>query len=221
MEIRPNAQPFADPMPLGLLGLAVGCAALLPVAFGKALSADALRTAAVFCLMFGAGGQLLAGLLALANKNLLGGTLFTTFSFNWAMNYWALTELASGRVPNEAVILAVDACFLLVFVALTYASAFAGSLLTVLLVDLDLLYALRMARALTHAASLGLPIALCTVALGGLAMWLGLAGLVNPLAGRAVFRIPGPLLTPGPLAAATELAAPTTGSERDPTAQAA
>ena len=32
----PNAPPmvFADPTPLGLLGLAIGCAALVPIAFG-------------------------------------------------------------------------------------------------------------------------------------------------------------------------------------------
>ena len=101
-----NASPtFAESTPLGLLGLAIGCAALTPIAFGAALTPDALRTAAWFCLLFGGGGQFLAGLMALANKNQLGGTLFTTFSFNWVMNWWALNELASGRVPNASIVL--------------------------------------------------------------------------------------------------------------------
>src|ERR1700678_4064814 len=94
------ALPFAESTPLGLLGLAVGCAALTPVAFGVALTPEALQTAAWFCLLFGGAGQFLAGMMALANKNLLGGTLFTTFAFNWVMNWWALRELAAGRLPD-------------------------------------------------------------------------------------------------------------------------
>ena len=27
--------------------------------------------------------------MSFANKNMLGGTLLTTFSFNWVMNWWA------------------------------------------------------------------------------------------------------------------------------------
>src|SRR5262245_25077053 len=73
----PNATPFADPTALGLFGLAIGCASLLPVAFGvkAAFTPEALRTCAWFCLLFGAGCQFLAGVMSLANKNMLGGTL--------------------------------------------------------------------------------------------------------------------------------------------------
>src|SRR5512143_175325 len=58
----------ADPTPMGLLGLAIGCAALTPIAFGKSLTPAGLETAAVFCLLFGAGCQAFAGLLNLANR---------------------------------------------------------------------------------------------------------------------------------------------------------
>ncbi len=187
------APPFAESTPLGLLGLAVGCAALTPVAFGAALTPSALLTAAWFCLLFGGGGQFLAGLLALANKNLLGGTLFTTFSFNWVMNWWALRELASGRVPDGSVVLAVDVCFLVIFVVLTYAFGFLSKILVLFLLDIDLLYALRIARATLHVASLGTFIGVCTVLLAILALWIAFAMLVNVTAGRAVFALPGPL----------------------------
>jgi succinate-acetate transporter protein len=87
-QSTPSAAPvFAEPTPLGLLGLAIGCAALVPVAFGWSVTPAALHTAAWFCLLFGGGGQMLAGLMSFANKNLLGGTLFTTFAFNWIMNW--------------------------------------------------------------------------------------------------------------------------------------
>ncbi len=186
--------PFAEPTPLGLLGLSVGCAALVPVAFGAALTPAALRTAAMFCFLFGGGGQLLAGLLGLANKNLLGGTLFTTFAFNWFMNGWVLFGLAEGRVPDPTVVLSVDVCFLVVFLVLTYAFAFFSKALVVFLVDIDLLYLLRIARELAHAPGLGMPIAVCTVALAALALWIAFALLVNEPAGRTIFTLGGPLL---------------------------
>jgi succinate-acetate transporter protein len=184
---------FAESTPLGLLGLAVGCAALTPVAFGWALTPQALATAAWFCLLFGGGGQFLAGVLALANKNLLGGTLFTTFSFNWVMNWWALRELAAGRPPDGSVVLAVDVCFLVIFVVLTYAFGFLSKILVLFLLDIDVLYGLRIARATLHIAALGPCVGVCTVALGGIALWIAFAMLVNVTAGRTVFILPGPL----------------------------
>jgi succinate-acetate transporter protein len=190
--------PFAESTPLGLLGLAVGCAALTPVAFNVALTPAALHTAAIFCLLFGGGGQLLAGVLALANKNLLGGTLFTTFSFNWAINWWVLSELSQGRAPDGAVVLSVDVCFLVIFVVLTFAFGYASKLLVLFLADIDALYVLRIARSVTHVQTLGTAIGVCTVLLAAIALYLAFALLVNPAAGRVVFPMPGPMFTPTP-----------------------
>jgi succinate-acetate transporter protein len=185
--------PFAESTPLGLLGLAVGCAALTPVAFGVTMTPAALRTAAMCCLLFGGGGQLLAGLMALANKNLLGGTLFTTFSFNWVMNWWALREVSDGRIPDGSVTLYVDVCFLVIFVVLTYAFGYFSKILVLFLADIDLLYGLRIVRALAPARALGTAIAVCTVALAAISLWIAFALLVNPSAGRTVFALPGPM----------------------------
>ena len=203
----PNAPAptFADPTPLGLLGLAIGCAALVPIAFGwlpePAKVPMMLHTAAWFCLLFGAGGQFLAGIMSLANKNLLGGTLLTTFSFNWVFNWWVLEEAAQGRVADAAVGLSVDAAFLIIFVVLTYAFGFFSKLLFVFLLDIDLLYVLRIARHFTTPGDalhggLGFGIGLATIALAGLAMYISFALLVNPVAGRAVFPSSGPMFTP-------------------------
>lgn len=72
----PPTTRFADPTALGLFGLAIGCASLLPIAFGvkSAFTPDALRTCAIFCLLFGGGCQLLGGLMSFANGNMLVGT---------------------------------------------------------------------------------------------------------------------------------------------------
>jgi succinate-acetate transporter protein len=193
------ATPFAESTPLGLLGLAIGCAALIPVALGKAITPDAFRTAAWFCLLFGAGCQFLAGILALANKNGLGGTLFLTFSFNWVMNWWSLSGIAEGRVPNHSVVFAVDVCFLIIFVVLSIAFAYASKLLFAFLADIILLYVFRIGKALlppADGAIFNMPIVLATVALAGIALYLAFALLLNPAAGRVLLPIPGPLFTP-------------------------
>jgi succinate-acetate transporter protein len=204
--------PFGEPTPLGLLGLSIGCGALLPIAFGMipsepAQAAAMFATAAWFCLLFGAGCQFLAGLMSLANKNTLGGTLLTTFSFNWVMNWYTLSEAAQGRAVDATVGFSVDVTFLLIFVVLTYAFGFYSKLLFFFLLDIDVLYVLRIARHLLghgHALAgpLGLGVGIATVVLMGIALYISFALLVNPAAGRAVFPASGPMFRPaGPPAA--------------------
>ncbi len=192
------ATPFAEPTPFGLFGLSIGCAALVPIAFGvkASLTPMGLTTAAWFCLLFGGGCQFLAGLMSFANKNALGGTLLTTFSFNWVMNWWALKELAEGRTPDAGVVLAVDVTFLLIFVVMTYAFGFFSKLLLVFLLDIDALYVLRIARELFHSQAMALPIGLATVALMAISLYIAFAMVLNPTAGRPLLPIPGPLFKP-------------------------
>jgi succinate-acetate transporter protein len=206
----PNAPPpvFGEPTPLGLLGLAIGCAALVPIAFGWLPGDPAklpmfFKTAAWFCLLFGAGGQFLAGLMSLTNKNTLGGTLLTTFSFNWVINWWVLEEAAAGRAVDGSVMLAVDVAFLVIFLVLTYAFGFFSKLLFFFLVDIDVLYALRIARHFTEPGSgawqaLGTGVGLATLVLTALALYISFALLVNPAAGRPVFPTSGPMFKAAP-----------------------
>jgi succinate-acetate transporter protein len=204
----PATLPFGEPTPLGLLGLSIGCGALLPIAFGMipsepARAAAMFSTAAWFCLLFGAGCQFLAGVMSLANKNTLGGTLLTTFSFNWVMNWYALSEASQGRAVDPSVVLSVDLTFLLVFVVLTYAFGFFSKLLFLFLLDIDVLYVLRIARHFTAPAdglfgTLSLGIAVATVLLMVIALYIAFAMLVNPASGRTIFPIAGPMWLPKP-----------------------
>lgn len=191
---------FAEPTPLGLIGVAIGCAALTPIAFGHSLTAGGFRTAAIFCLLFGAGCQLLAGLMSFANHNVYGGTLFTAFTFNWLLNWWALDAVARGFVPDHAVVLATDVAALAIFAVLTYGFGLFSGLLFAFLLDIDLLYACKVVKGFTGTAALELPVALFTVGLGALSLWIAFALLINPAAGRQVFRIAGPVFraTPKP-----------------------
>lgn len=189
----PHREVFADPTPLGLIGLAVGCAALVPIAFGYALTPEGLKTAAMFCLLFGAGCQLVAGLLNFANRNLYGATLFTAFAFNWLMNWWALDGLASGFAPDHTVVLATEVTFLMIFLVITYGFGFYSKVLFLFLLDIDVLFVAKIAGAVLHTRAFEPVVAVCTVALALIALWLAFAILVNPVAGRAVFPIAGPL----------------------------
>ena len=215
MRTKTNSPTFAEPTPLGLLGLAIGCAALLPVAFGHmphepAAAAAMLETCAWMCLLFGGGCQLLAGVMALANKNTLGGTLFTTFAFNWVLSFWSLDRLAHGKALDASVIFCADLAFLVIFVVLTFAFALVSKVLFVLLLDIDVLYVMRIARHLSPSAALGTGIALATVALAGVALYLALALLVNEAAGRVVFPIGGPLVKLGDAEPSRAFAEPVT-----------
>ena len=49
IELGKKHELFAEPTPLGLIGFAVGCAALMPIALGYAVTPAAFRTAAMFC----------------------------------------------------------------------------------------------------------------------------------------------------------------------------
>lgn len=201
----PNAPPpiFGEPTPLGLLGLAIGCGSLIPIAFGWFPADPAklpmmFKTAAWFCLLFGAGGQFLAGLMSLANKNTLGGTLLTTFSFNWVMNWWALDEAAAGRAADPSVVLAVDVTFIVIFLVLTYAFGYFSKLLFFFLLDIDVLYVFRIAKhfAPGAAGTLNLGVGVATVVLMALSLYISFVLLVNPVAGRAVFPSSGPMFKP-------------------------
>jgi succinate-acetate transporter protein len=202
MQPAPNTNApvpvFAEPTPLGLLGLAIGCAALVPIAFGWSLTPAAFRTASMYCLLFGGGCQFLAGVMALANKNLLGGTLFTTFAFNWVINYTTLAGLTEGKVPDSHIVLSIDGCFLIIFTVLTFAFGYFSKLLFAFLAVIDVLFVCRILKELTQSTAFALPIALATVALAAIALWLAFAILVNQAAGRPVFKVPGPLFTPTP-----------------------
>ena len=195
-ERQALATPIADPTPIGLICLAIGCAALVPIAFGAGLTPAGLKTAAMFCLLFGAGGQLVAGLGNLLNRNLYGGTLFTSFAFNWVMNWWVLDGLARGQAPDATIVFAVDVCFLVVFLVFTYGFGFFSSLLMAFLLDIDLLYLARIGRHLGWGEWLGVVVGLCTVALAAISLWIAFALLINPVAGRRVFAFPGPAFKP-------------------------
>jgi len=189
----PSQERFGNPAPLGLLGLSIACAALVPIAFGISVTPSALGTASLYALLFGAGCQFLCGLMMFANKNGFGGTVFTCFSFLWGMNAWAFSQLSQGKVPDHAVGLAVEVVLLIIFGALTWGFGHVARALFIFLVDIDLLFVFRIIRSVTHTKAMEMPIAFATVGLGLIGLWLAFGALLHPIVGRPIFGVGAPV----------------------------
>lgn len=190
---------FGNPAPLGLLGLAVSCAALTPIAFGygikdgKIVAPAAFITAGIFLLLFGFGCHLITGLMDFANKNTYGGTIFTAFAFNWLITGIGFLAPSFGIVLDHNILLAAEIVLLLVFIPLTYGFGFFSKLLFFFLLDIDLLYICKIGRALTHSSAFDIPIAVFTALLGLIGLWLAMAGLLNPITGKEFLKVGLPM----------------------------
>ena len=82
--------------------------------------------------------------------------------------------------------------------AMTYGFGFVSALLFAFMVDIDVLSLCKVLKGFVGGHAFDLPIALTTVALGVMALWIAFAILLNPLAGRRVLPFPGPLFKPTP-----------------------
>ena len=98
-----------------------------------------------------------------ANKNSFGGTVFTCFSFLWAMNAWGFWSLSQGRVPDHAVSLSVEVILFVIFVGLSWGFGHFARVLFIFLV----LASLYESFVTPFTIMLALPLAICgsTVAL--------------------------------------------------------
>src|SRR5262249_58056753 len=113
----------------------------------------------------------------------------------WVVNAWSFRELAEGRDPSSTVVLYVDACFLLIFLVMTLAFGFFSRVLMLFLVDIDVLYVLRITREVTHNASLAFPIAVAVVALMAIALYLAFGLALANASGRSILPIGGPVFS--------------------------
>lgn len=185
---------FANPIPLGLLGLAIGSAGLLPACFGMSLTPAGFKTAAILALLFGGGCQFLAGMMSFANKNLFGGTLFTAFAFLWVFNWWSLDMLTQGVIPDATIGLVVEIVLFVIFAILAYANGFFSGVLFWFLADIDLLFLVRIFRSVTGMiAEFNIAIGIVTIIMILLSLWIAFGILINPLVGKQVFKFGAPL----------------------------
>ena len=131
-----------------------------------------------------------------------------------------LHPLAKGFVPDPTIVFATEAAFLVIFVLITWGFGHFSSLLFVFLLDIDLLYVFKVAGHLLDTKAFAIPIALLTVGLAVLSLWIAFALLLNPVTGRRVFTLGTPVFRsaarpPVDLAARTALVAALYGAWRD------
>ena len=193
--LGPHHEVFGNPAPMGLFCLAIATSALIPMLLGY-LGPDTPSTllyAAAFALLFGACGQLLTGLMDFANKNGFGGAVFTTFSFMWGKNAVAFYMMAKGLKPDPYIDLATDIVIFVILAVLTYGFGFFSKLLFAFLLDIDLLFVCKLGKHLLHYSFWDTGVIVFSIGMGLLAMWMGFGALINPVAGRELFPMTGPL----------------------------
>ena len=190
-----HEQVFGNPAPLGLMGLAVACFALVPLSFGLRPTPEVLLSAAIFCFFFGGCCQLLTGLMDFANKNAFGGSVFTLFAFGWLKNALVFFLAWRGIGISHELEFVADLTLLCLLGVLTYGFGFFSKTLFLLLLDIDLLYAAKIVNYLTHSRVMDVPLGVLTLLLGLIALWIALAALTNPVVGRALFPETGPVFS--------------------------
>jgi hypothetical protein len=80
-----------------------------------------------------------------------------------------------------------------IFVLITWGFGHFSGLLFAFLLDIDLLYLCKVAGHLLETKAFAIPVALLTVGLGLLSLWIAFALLLNPVTGRRVFALGGPV----------------------------
>ena len=191
--ISGHDQTFGNPAPLGLMGLAIACFATAPLSFGMKPEPAHLITMAVIALLFGGVCQFLTGMMDFANKNAFGGAVFTLFSLGWMKNSLGLFLVTRGVTLSHEVDAIMDLTQLVLLLVLTYGFGFFSTTLFVFLLDIDLLFLSKLINYGTHSHMMDIPIGVLSLVLGALSLWIALAALINPVAGRAVFLETPPL----------------------------
>ena len=192
---------FGNPAPLGLLGLAVSCAALTPVAFGYGLDSNGhpipcvFFTTGVFLLLFGFATHLITGIMDFANKNAYGGTIFSAFAFNWLAGSIGNFAVAFNYHLDHNIILATEVVLMAIFIFLTYGFGFFSKALFFFLLDIDLLFICKLAKGFSKSHIFDMPIAIFTIILGLIGLWLALGGLINPITGKEFFPVGRPVFS--------------------------
>lgn len=101
-----NQTPYSNPFSYGVLGLAVACFALAPVLMGYV---DTGKPGFIpWAIFYGGLAQVIAGLIDLRNKNILGGTVLGLYGLLWfslgvefliaGSEGWAISKVIGGNV---------------------------------------------------------------------------------------------------------------------------
>jgi succinate-acetate transporter protein len=185
---------LANPTPIGLMGLAVGCAALAPAELGLTSVTDPMIW--VWMLLTAGALQIYAGLVDIINRNVLGATAFTLYGTLWLISAWQLgqgTTLGSSDVAVKGHVYLV---YLLFTLYMTIGFATVSRILTAVFVAFVVIFVAEIAA--VWVSGLGAFAARLAGALhagaGLLCIWAAAGSVINPLLGRNLFGQGAPLL---------------------------
>lgn len=173
---------LGNPTPIGLMGLAFGCAALAPAEIGWTLPNDPRIW--LWMLLFGGALQIWAGVVDLINRNVLGATAFTLYGA-----LWLISGLQMG-IPSDPMVKVYIYIFFLAFTVWMTIGFMTVSLnLSIVFVDFIFIFLLEIAAgiqpSLHHSVS---PIVgVLHLAAAVQVVWAAAGGVLNSLLGRNLF----------------------------------
>jgi succinate-acetate transporter protein len=173
-----------NPTPIGLMGLAIGCAALAPAELGLTDPGDPAIW--VWMLLTAGALQIFAGVADLVNRNVLGATAFTLYGTLWLISAWLL---AGGAALDPAVKGFIYIIYLMFTIFMTIGFATVSLTLTVVFCAFILIFTVEIGAAFLPAMH---PVALAVAGIlhavaAVLAVWAAAGAVINPLLGRTVF----------------------------------
>lgn len=107
MSTKGPAEVMGNPTPIGLMGLAFGCAALAPIELGIAVPSSQIW---IWVMVSGGIMQIWAGIVDLINKNEMGATAFTLYGMLWFIIGW---QLSAGIALGSEIRASINFAYLL------------------------------------------------------------------------------------------------------------
>ena len=175
---------FGNPTPIGLMGLALGCAALAPAELGWT---EILDPKIWLWMMMTAGTlQIYAGIIDLLNKNALGATAFTIYGTLWLIAGLQLGAQVLGDPMVKVYIYIIFLCFT-AFMAVGFMTVSLN--LTIVFIEFIIIFSLEILSGFIpgfhHVATRLVGILHLLAALQ--VLWAAAGGILNATLGKNVF----------------------------------
>ena len=187
----PIATTYAEPAPLGLIGLAV--AALILGSADIGLTSGASKSLMIpWILFFGATAQLIAGLVEFKRNNVFGATVFSTYAMTMYAIAITLFITIFAEVPFDISHYAYGLIGILFFsIIATIASLMTNKILFSILIAVDLAVLLLIPHYLFGFSSV--PAGIFLIATSLLSFYASAAVLLNTLSGKSILPVGNPL----------------------------
>ena len=185
---------LGNPTPIGLMGLAIGCAALAPAELHLTDMADPMIW--VWMLMTAGILQIYAGVVDLVNRNILGATAFTLYGTLWVISAWKMGGATVFGTSHGEVKGFVYLVYLPFTIFMTIGFATVSRTLFTVFVSFIVIFLVEVIAAFVpafHGVAVLVAGVLHAIS-AGLCLWAAAGSVINPILGKNVFKQGAPLL---------------------------